>query len=280
MSKTWFITGASRGLGVDIAKAALRAGDRVVATGRQRAQVADSLGPDSAQLLSLELDVSDTAQAPGAVAEAVARFGGIDVLVNNAGYGHLGYFEETTDDDIASQFDTNVFGLFAVTRAVLPVMRAARRGHVFNLSSLAGLRGSELGSLYCASKWAVEGFSESIALELAPFGVHVTIIEPGPFRTDFLAPASVRFAAKAIPDYEDRRNAQRATFEQRNGKQPGDPVKLADAMVVLANDPAPPMRFTAGAMAVNMWTDKLATMQAELDKWRATGLATDFPAGA
>ena len=280
MSKTWFITGASRGLGVDIAKAALRAGDRVVATGRQRAQVADSLGPDSDRLLTLELDVSDTAQAPGAVAQAVARFGGIDVLVNNAGYGHLGYFEETSDDDIASQFDTNVFGLLAVTRAVLPVMRAARRGHVFNLSSLAGLRGSELGSLYCASKWAVEGFSESIALELAPFGIHVTIIEPGPFRTDFLAPASIRFAAKAIPDYEDRRNAQRATFEQRNGKQPGDPVKLADAMVVLANDPSPPMRFTAGAMAVNMWADKLATMQAELDKWRATGLATDFPAGA
>ena len=275
MSKTWFITGASRGLGVDIAKAALAAGDRVVATGRQRSQVADSLGPDNDRLLSLALDVGDAAQAR----EAVARFGGIDVLVNNAGYGHLGYFEETTPDDVEAQFATNVFGLLNVTRAALPVMRAARGGRIFNLSSVAGMRGSEMGSLYCATKWAVEGFSEALALELAPFGVKVTIIEPGPFRTDFLKPESIRFGAKAIPDYEERRTAQRATFEQRNGKQPGDPVKLAEAMVQLANDPAPPMRFAAGAMAVTLWDAKLVTLHAELDKWRALGLATDFPEG-
>ena len=279
MSKTWFITGASRGLGVDIAKAALRAGDRVVATGRQRAHVADALGPDNDRLLTLELDVARAPQAHTAVADAVARFGGIDVLVNNAGYGHLGYFEETTDEDIEAQFATNVFGLFNVTRAALPVMRAARRGRIFNLSSLAGVRGSELGSLYCASKFAVEGFSESLALELAPFGVHVTIVEPGPFRTDFLTPESIRFGAKAIPDYEDRRAAQRATFEQRNGKQPGDPVKLADAMVQLANEAAPPLRFTAGALAVNTFASKLGAMQAELEKWRALGVATDGPDG-
>ena len=279
MSKTWFITGASRGLGVDIAKAALRAGDRVVATGRQRAHVADALGPDNDRLLTLELDVARAPQAHTAVADAVARFGGIDVLVNNAGYGHLGYFEETTDEDIEAQFATNVFGLFNVTRAALPVMRAARRGRIFNLSSLAGVRGSELGSLYCASKFAVEGFSESLALELAPFGVHVTIVEPGPFRTDFLTPESIRFGAKAIPDYEDRRAAQRATFEQRNGKQPGDPMKLADAMVRLANEAAPPLRFTAGALAVNTFASKLGAMQAELEKWRALGVATDGPDG-
>ena len=279
MSKTWFITGASRGLGVDIAKAALRVGDRVVATGRQRAHVADALGPDNDRLLTLELDVARAPQAHTAVADAVARFGGIDVLVNNAGYGHLGYFEETTDEDIEAQFATNVFGLFNVTRAALPVMRAARRGRIFNLSSLAGVRGSELGSLYCASKFAVEGFSESLALELAPFGVHVTIVEPGPFRTDFLTPESIRFGAKAIPDYEDRRAAQRATFEQRNGKQPGDPVKLADAMVQLANEAAPPLRFTAGALAVNTFAAKLGAMQAELEKWRALGVATDGPDG-
>ena len=279
MSKTWFITGASRGLGVDIAKAALRAGDRVVATSRQRAHVADALGPDNDRLLTLELDVARAPQAHTAVADAVARFGGIDVLVNNAGYGHLGYFEETTDEDVEAQFATNVFGLFNVTRAALPVMRAARRGRIFNLSSLAGVRGSELGSLYCASKFAVEGFSESLALELAPFGVHVTIVEPGPFRTDFLTPESIRFGAKAIPDYEDRRAAQRATFEQRNGKQPGDPVKLADAMVQLANEAAPPLRFTAGALAVNTFAAKLGAMQAELEKWRALGVATDGPDG-
>ena len=279
MSKTWFITGASRGLGVDIAKAALRAGDRVVATGRQRSQVADSLGPDNDRLLTLALDVTDAAQAQTAVVDAVARFGGIDVLVNNAGYGHLGYFEETSPDDVEAQFATNVFGLFNVTRAALPVLRRAGSGRIFNLSSLAGLRGSEMGSLYCATKFAVEGYSESLALELAPFGIHVTIVEPGPFRTDFLAPASIRFGARAIPDYEERRMAQRATFEQRNGKQPGDPVKLADAMVQLASDAAPPMRFTAGALAVNLWDAKLGTMRAELDKWRALAVATDFPSG-
>ncbi len=164
-----------------------------------------------------------------------------------------------------------MFGLLNVTRAALPVMRTARGGRIFNLSSVAGMRGSEMGSLYCATKWAVEGFSEALALELAPFGITVTIIEPGPFRTDFLTPGSIRFGAKAIPDYEERRTAQRATFEQRNGKQPGDPVKLAEAMVQLANDTAPPMRFAAGAMAVTLWDAKLGTLHAELDQWRALG---------
>ena len=279
MSKTWFITGASRGLGADIATAALKAGDNVVATGRQRSAVSDKLGPDNARLLSLALDVSDAAQARAAVAAALERFGAIDVLVNNAGYGHLGYFEETTDADIQAQYATNVFGLFNVTRAALPAMRAARKGHVFNLSSVAGYRGIETGSLYCSSKFAVEGFSEALAGELAPFGIHVTIVEPGPFRTDFLTPESLQFVANEVPDYADRRDAMRASFEQRNGKQPGDPVLLAQALVTLANAARPPLRFTAGAMAVNGLDAKLAAMKAELDAWRALGLATDFPEG-
>ena len=279
MSKTWFITGASRGLGADIATAALKAGDRVVATGRQRAAVSDRLGPDNDRLLTLSLDVADAAQAREAVAQAIARFGAIDVLVNNAGYGHLGYFEETTDADIQAQYATNVFGLFNVTRAALPAMRAARRGHVFNLSSVAGYRGVEAGSLYCSSKFAVEGFSEALAGELAPFGIHVTIIEPGPFRTDFLTPESLKFIAHEVPDYAERRNATRASFEQRNGRQQGDPVLLAEAMVKLANAAKPPLRFTAGAMAVNGLDAKLAAMKAELDLWRELGIATDFPAG-
>src|ERR1700761_3442152 len=223
MSKTWFTTGASRGLGADIAAAALKAGDNVVATGRQRSAVSDKLGADNEHLLSLALDVSDAAQARAAVAKALERFGAIDVLVNNAGYGHLGYFEETTDADIQAQYATNVFGLFNVTRAALPAMRAARQGHVFNLSSVAGYRGVEAGSLYCSSKFAVEGFSEALAGELAPFGIHVTIIEPGPFRTDFLTPESLRFIANEVPDYAERRNATRASFEGRNGTQQGDP---------------------------------------------------------
>ena len=280
MSKTWFITGASRGLGADIAAAALKAGDNVVATGRQRAAVSDKLGPDSDRLLSLSLDVSDAAQARAAVAAALERFGAIDVLVNNAGYGHLGYFEETTDADIAAQYATNVFGVFNVTRAALPAMRAARKGHVFNLSSVAGYRGIETGSLYCSSKFAVEGFSESLADELAPFGIHVTIVEPGPFRTDFLTPESLRFVAQPVADYDERRTAMRDSFEQRNGKQPGDPALLAEALVELANASKPPLRFTAGAMAVNGLDAKLAAMKAELDAWRALGVSTDYPAAA
>ena len=280
MSKTWFVTGATRGLGADIAAAALQAGDNVVATGRRRAAIGDRLGPDHERLLSLSLDVADAAQARAAVAQALERFGAIDVLVNNAGYGHLGYFEETTDADIRAQYATNVFGLFNVTRAALPAMRAARRGHVFNLSSVAGFRGVEAGSLYCSSKFAVEGFSEALAGELAPFGIHVTIIEPGPFRTDFLTPESLKFIANDVPDYAERRNATRASFEQRNGKQQGDPALLARAMVTLANADKPPLRFTAGAMAVNGLDAKLAAMKAELDAWRELGLATDFPADA
>jgi NAD(P)-dependent dehydrogenase (short-subunit alcohol dehydrogenase family) len=275
MQKTWFITGASRGLGVEIARAALRAGDRVVATGRQRAAVSDSLGPDHAKLLALELDVTDADQAQEAVDAAVQRFGRIDVLVNNAGYGHLGFFEETTADDVHAQFDTNLYGVFNVTRAVLPVMRWERQGRIFNLSSLAGVRGAELGSLYCSSKFAVEGFSESLALEVAPFGIHVTIVEPGPFRTDFLAPESIRFGARPVADYDERRKAARASFEQRNGQQPGDPVKLAEAMVLLSNEAEPPLRFTAGSIAVNSFASKLTSMQVELERWRALGVGAD-----
>ena len=280
MSKTWFITGATRGLGADIAAAALKAGDRVVATGRQRAAVSDRLGADSDRLLALSLDVADPAQAAAAVAAALGRFGGIDVLVNNAGYGHLGYFEETSDADVQAQYATNVFGLFNVTRAVLPAMRAARRGHVFNLSSVAGYRGIETGGLYCSSKFAIEGFSESLALELKPFGIHVTIVQPGPFRTDFLTPESLRFAVRGVDDYAERRAAQRASFEQRNGHQAGDPARLAAAFLTLAEAAEPPLRFTAGRMAVEGLAAKLQTMQAELDRWRDLGLGTDFPVGA
>ncbi len=172
-----------------------------------------------------------------------------------------------------------MFGLFNVTRAALPAMRAARKGHVFNLSSVAGFRGIETGSLYCSSKFAVEGFSESLAAEVAPFGIHVTIVEPGPFRTDFLTPESMHFVASEVADYGERRDAMRASFEQRNGKQPGDPVLLAEALVRIASDARPPLRFTAGKFAVDGLAAKLASMQAELARWRELGLATDYPEG-
>jgi NAD(P)-dependent dehydrogenase (short-subunit alcohol dehydrogenase family) len=275
MQETWFITGASRGLGVQIAKTAMRAGDRVVAAGRKRTAVNNSLGPDSNQLLSVELDVTDADQARAAVDAAVSRFGTIDVLVNNAGYGHLGFFEETTIQDAQAQFATNLFGVFNVTRAVLPIMRSARKGRIFNISSLAGILGSESASLYCASKFALEGFSESLSKEVTPFGLFVTIVEPGPFRTDFLSSESLRFGENVVADYDDRRARVRGSFEQRNGRQPGDPAKLAEAMVRLAREAKPPMRFIAGSIALDAADAKLAAMRAELDSWRQLSVSTD-----
>ena len=277
MPKVWFITGASRGLGVEFAKAALHAGDRVVATGRKVAAVHEVLGPDTAQLLCLDLDVTDAAGAKRAVDIAVSKFGTIDVLVNNAGYGHLGFFEEASDEDVRAQFETNVFGAFGVTRAVLPVMRAARKGHIFNLSSAAGIRGQEFASLYCSSKFALEGFSEALAAEVAPFGISVTIIEPGPFRTDFLTQESLRFGGTAVADYDERRSRIQASFETRNGKQPGDPAKLAEAIVRLASEAKPPMRFIGGKFALDIMDKKLAAVRTDVENWRAVSAETDYP---
>src|SRR5258708_19047161 len=275
MAKTWFITGAGRGLGAEIAKAVMNAGDRAVATGRNRKAITQILGPDNEQLLSVELDVADGSQARRAVDAAVARFGGIDVLVNNAGYGHVGFFEELTTEDAQAQFATNLNGVLNVTWAALPVMRRARQGRIFNLSSLGGIVGAQLYSLYCASKFAIEGFSESLAKEIASFGLYVTIIEPGPFRTDFLKPESLRFGQSRISDYDDRRVQPRAGLAARNGRQPGDPSKLADAILRLANEAEPPMRFLAGTIAVSAAEQKLAEMRAELDEWRQLSASTD-----
>jgi NAD(P)-dependent dehydrogenase (short-subunit alcohol dehydrogenase family) len=280
MQKTWFITGAGRGLGVQIAKAAMRAGDRVVATARKRASISESLGPDSDQLLSVALEVTAADRVQAAVDAAVSRFGTIDVLVNNAGYGHIGFFEETTNEDVQAQFAINLFGALNVIRAALPVMRSARKGRIFNISSIAGLRGTDFASLYCASKFALEGFSESLAKEIAPFGLFVTIVEPGPFRTDFLTGESLRFGGHAVADYDDRRTRLRTSFEQRNGRQPGDPARLAEAMVRLANEAEPPMRFLAGAFAVDTADAKLAAMRAEFDRWRRLAVSTDGEYGS
>ena len=279
MAKTWFITGAGRGLGAEIARAVVKAGDRVVATGRSRKAIASVLGPDDEQLLAVKLDVADEFQARRAVDVAVAKFGAIDVLVNNAGYGHVGFFEELTTEDAQAQFATNLNGVLNVTRAVLPVMRRARQGRIFNLSSLGGIVGAQLYSLYCASKFAIEGFSESLAKEIAPFGLYLTIIEPGPFRTDFLKPESLREGQTRISDYDDRRAQLRAGLAARNGRQPGDPVKLADAILRLANEAEPPMRFLAGSIAVSAAEQKLTAVHAELEKWRQLSAATDgeFP---
>ena len=275
MSKTWFITGATRGLGLEIAKAALEAGHNVVASGRHRASMHRALGPDSERLLCLDLDVTNETQARTAVDAAIRKFGAIDVLVNNAGFGYLGYFEDSKTEDARAQLDTNLFGVLHVTRAALPHMRNARQGRIFNVSSLGGMLGAELGSLYCATKFAVEGFSECLAKEVAPFGIFVTILQPGPFRTDFLTAESARYAKTGLADYDERRDRLLKSTEQRNGKQPGDPVKLAHAILQLAEMAAPPLRFLGGSIAVNAANAKLAAWAAEVAAWRDLSLSTD-----
>lgn len=274
MSKTWLVTGAARGIGAEIVRAALAAGDQVVATGRNAARMAQAF-PASERLLVLPLDVTDETAATTAIAGAEARFGGIDVLVNNAGYGQLGHFETHTPAEVEQQFATNVFGLLTVTRAALPGMRQRRRGHIFNLSSIAGIRGSLGGSLYCATKFAVEGFSESLSQEVAPFGIHVTLIEPGFFRTDFLDDSSVRFGSREIADYAEQSAAMRAAYAARNHAQAGDPGKLAAVMIDLARNPVPPLRLPAGSDAVEVVETKIRRLQSDLDAWRAVSLSTD-----
>ena len=275
MSKIWFVTGAARGLGAEIAKAALAAGDKVVVTGRNREALLAAFGPDSDAVLSLALDVTREADAEAAVAATLARFGRLDVLVNNAGYGNLGLFEETTDAEARAQYDTNVFGLYNVTRAVLPAMRSQRSGRIFNVSSVGGLVGGEGGSLYCATKFAVEGFSESLAAEVAPFGIHVTIVEPGFFRTDFLDQSSVQYGSRQIADYAEISAQMNAFWDARNHAQAGDPAKLGRVLVDLAERADPPLRFAAGSDAIAMIGGKIDNLRAELDAWADLSVTTD-----
>ncbi|KQW84029.1 oxidoreductase [Brevundimonas sp. Root1279] len=273
--RTWLVTGASRGLGAGIVRAALDAGDRVVATARRRETLAEALGPDGENLLTLALDVTRPEQVQAAVDAALGRFGGIDVLVNNAGYGHLSVFEESTPEDVQAQFDTNVFGLMQVTRAVLPSMRARRTGRIFNISSVGGIVGGESGTLYCTSKFAVEGFSESLAGEVRRFGIHVTVVEPGFFRTDFLEPTSVRHGASAIADYAAVSADLKAFYDARSRNQAGDPLRFGKALVTLADAPTPPVRWSAGTDALGMVQAKITSLQAELDAWRELSASTD-----
>ena len=273
--KIWFVTGASRGLGAAIVRAALDAGDRVVATARRREVLVETFGDDSDRLLSLALDVANPGQVAAGVETALARFGAIDVLVNNAGYGHLSIFEESTPADVQAQFDTNVFGLMHVTRAALPAMRAQRSGRIFNISSVGGIVGGESGTLYCTSKFAVEGFTESLAAEVRRFGIHATVVEPGFFRTDFLEPTSVRHGSQSIADYAEAAAALKAFYDGRSHNQAGDPAKLGQALVALADSAEPPVRWAAGTDAIGMVQGKIDSLQAELDAWRDLSASTD-----
>ncbi len=266
--KVWLVTGAGRGMGVDIARAALAAGHAVVATGRSPQRVAEAVG-DHSDLLAMKLDVTDPDEARAAVQAAVARFGRLDVVVNNAGNFYAGFFEEITPEDFRAQVETNLFGPVNVTRAVLPVMRAQRSGLVVTISSTAGLTGGEFISAYAASKFAVEGWMESVAPEVAPYGIRTMLVEPGFFRTELLTPESTSYAEPTIDDYLERTTATVTAWRGMSGLQGGDPAKLATALVHLAGLDEPPTRWAAGADAVAATEQKANTLLAQADAYRA-----------
>ena len=274
--KIWFITGAGRGMGVDIAKAALAAGHAVVATGRNTGAVIDAVGAAD-DLLVVRLDVTSPADAEAAVLATIDRFGRIDVLVNNAGNFEAGYFEELTPEQIERQLATTLIGPMNVTRAVLPVMRKQRSGHLISISSTAGFTGFEFCSAYAASKFGLEGWTESLQPEVAPFGITTTIVNPGFFRTELLTKESVTYAEPSLEDYAERTAEQLNWWEAQSGQQPGDPAKLAQALVTIANEELPPRRFIAGADAIALAEQKVAALHEQIDAYRdlSTSLALD-----
>jgi NAD(P)-dependent dehydrogenase (short-subunit alcohol dehydrogenase family) len=265
--KVWLITGAGRGMGVDIAKAALAAGDAVVATARKAESVTAALGKHD-DLLAVKLDVTDPTDAEAAVKASVGRFGRIDVLVNNAGNFYAGFFEEISPEDFRAQIETTLFGPVNVTRAVLPVMRARRSGLLVAISSTAGIVGQEFCTAYAASKFGVEGWIESLTPEVAPFGIRTMLVEPGFFRTELLTPESTNYADSSIEDYAERAKQTVAAWNAMNGQQGGDPAKLASALVQLASQDEPPLRFAAGADAVGAFEQKAKELFAQADAYR------------
>jgi NAD(P)-dependent dehydrogenase (short-subunit alcohol dehydrogenase family) len=278
--KVWFITGAGRGMGVDIAQAALRAGHAVVATGRNTEAVRVAVG-EADDLLVVELDVTSLRSAEAAVQTTVDRFGRIDVLVNNAGNFHAGFFEELTPEQIEQQLTTSLVGPMNVTRAVLPGMRKQQSGNVVTITSTAGIVGQEFCSAYAASKFGLEGWMESLRFEVEPFGIRTTIVEPGFFRTTLLEKESTTYAELSIDDYAERTAQTRPAWEAMSGKQSGDPVKLANALVAIVNEEQPPLRWVAGADAVKTVEGKAKELLAQVDAHRdlSTSLAFDEPAG-
>ena len=277
-SPVWFITGCSSGFGRALVERVLARGWRVVATARDAAAITGLAGGTEDSVLTLPLDVTRHDQVEAAVQAAIARFGRIDVLVNNAGYGYQSSVEEGVDAEIRAQFEANVFGLFDLTRGVLPHMRQARSGHILNISSVAGFVGFPGSGYYAATKHAVEGWSDALASEVEPLGIKVTCVEPGPFRTDW-AGRSLKQTQSRLADYAETAGARLRNTAEKSGTQAGDPVRASDAMIALTLESKPPRHLVLGAWGVDAVEAKLRATLAEIEAWRATSLATDFPAG-
>jgi len=274
--RRWFITGASSGFGRLMAEYLASIGAKVVATARNVETLQDLMIRHPGQVLTLQLDVTDQHSIDEAVADAIARVGHIDVLVNNAGYGVAGAVEEVTESEYMPMFDTNVFGLINLTKALLPQFRERRSGMIVNFSSIGGLIGSAGWGYYNATKFAVEGLSEALAAEIGPLGVHVMVVEPGPFRTDFLGRSGVE-AKQVILDYEPTVGKTREYFRSQAGKQPGDPQRAVEAVVAAVSDPNPPKHLLLGKIALSRFRKRLQEWNAELDRWQATTEGADFP---
>ena len=280
-TQVWLITGAGRGMGVDIARAALAAGHSVVGTARVATSVTRALGEQD-RLFAVPLDVTDPAAAESAVASAVDRFGGLDVVVNNAGSFYAGFFEEMPPEHFRAQIESTLFGPVNVTRAALPQMRAQRSGLIITISSTAGIASTaEFTTAYAASKFGVEGFMEALAGEVAPFGIRTMVVEPGFFRTELLGAQSTQYAEASIDDYAERTRETIAAWRSMDGEQVGDPAKLADALVHLAGLDTPPLRFPAGADAVEVFENKAQTLVTQAHAYRdlSSSLAHDQPTG-
>jgi len=271
----WFISGCSTGFGRELAQQTIARGFKVVVTARDTAKVADLVaGRDNA--LAVALDVTRLESIDSAVSAALEKFGTVDVLVNNAGYGYQSSVEEGDDREIRDQFDANVFGLFALTRALLPTMRQQRRGHIINITSVAGFIGFASSGYYSASKHAVEGWSDSLALETAPLGIHVTCVEPGPFRTDW-AGRSLHQTPSRLPEYADTAAARMKATAEYSGTQKGDPARAARAMIAITEHDAPPRHLVMGAWGYDAVTAKLKERLAQIEAWKQASVETDFP---
>ena len=274
--RVWLITGCSTGFGRDLAAAVLERGDRVAVTARDPASVRDVVKGREGQAIALALDVTDRDQAEAAVREAARAFGGIDVLVNNAGIGYFGAIEESEEEQVRRMFEVNVFGLARMIHLVLPGMRARRRGHIVNISSIGGLRAFPGVGYYNATKFAVVGLSEALALETAPLGIKVTIVEPSGFRTDW-AGRSANEAPDEIADYAETAGANRRTIRKASGNQPGDPKRAAAAIIAAVDAPVPPLHLLLGKAALKGARWKLDMLREQVDAWEATTVGADFP---